>query len=503
MSDTEVEVESFPRLESPPLLNYLRQEIPLEDLRDYASPKRIRSIDFVKGLAIILIMMAHISEVWLDNDWVYVYGMMFCVMDVFGPSLFVFLSALSVVFSIKNKQGKVHPKILRNQIFSRGASIIVIGMILNLFWLNQGAVEYRPAFPLSLWGWNILMFLGFSQVFSYYALKLKKKFRIVIGIIIIFVSMPLRQFLVDYKDENLGVWIAHFIITSPAPQLPLFPWLSVCFISTIFGEYLYDAMKKGTDNAYTGLFRIFIIWGVLFVIIGLIVPSISFGFPPKISWGWELQTANTMSINEYPHLYLLEIMNKQKYYEFQGIPLFLIRSTTANMFYNLGAALLIIGIFFKLIDIKKKENNFTRMLTYYGKVSLSLFLLHFVFITLFIRQFNMVVYPFIIVAYVGFWGFTMYVWNEYGKGIGSPEWIMVQISRVGQKTSEKVVKELRRTESLIKNFTILILPDKVITQMEKFIQEKKDKKLEKLREREERKKLKKLHDKLGYDIDKD
>ncbi|MFX1260207.1 MAG: hypothetical protein ACFFAN_20340 [Promethearchaeota archaeon] len=51
------ESESGTLLESPPLFNYLRQEIPLEDIRDYASPKCIKSIDFTKGFAIIFIIM--------------------------------------------------------------------------------------------------------------------------------------------------------------------------------------------------------------------------------------------------------------------------------------------------------------------------------------------------------------------------------------------------------------------------------------------------------------
>ncbi|MFW9897953.1 MAG: heparan-alpha-glucosaminide N-acetyltransferase domain-containing protein [Candidatus Thorarchaeota archaeon] len=498
MSQSEVLLDWTSPLQSPPLFNYLRQEIPIEDLRDYASPRRIKSIDFVKGLAIILIMMAHVSEAWLDSDWVYIYAMMFCIMDVFGPSLFVFLSALSVVFSIKKKQGKVHPKIIRNQILSRGASIAVIGMIINLAWLNQGPADYRPFFPLSLWGWNILMFLGFSQVFSYYALKLTKKWRIIIGLTIIFISMPLRQFLIYYREDYLIVWILHFIITSPAPQLPLFPWLSICFLSTIFGEYLYEAMIEGTEDAYVGLIRIFLFWGVIFIIFGVIAPSISLGLPPKISWGWELQTTETMNMNEYPHLYVLGIMNQQKYYKFLGIPLFLIRSTTANMLYNLGAALLIIGIFFYIIDLKNKENNFTSMLIYYGKISLSLFLIHFIFILIFVSQFSIVVFPFVILAYVGLMGFSMYIWNEYGNGVGSPEWVMIQISRIGQKTGEQVKRELRKTEDLIKNFTKMIMPKKTLQKMEDFIAERKEKRLEKIRKQELRKKRKKLEDRVGH-----
>jgi hypothetical protein len=45
------------------------------------------------------------------------------------------------------------------------------------------------------------------------------------------------------------------------------------------------------------------------------------------------------------------------------------------------------------------------------------------------------------VAYCGFLGLMMYIWMEYFNGVGSPEWIMVQLGKVGQKTEEFVKKE--------------------------------------------------------------
>jgi uncharacterized membrane protein len=99
-----IENEFGTATESPPLFNYLQELIPLEDIRDFASPKRIGSIDFVKGFAIVFIILAHSAAIWLDIENRYLYGLLFTVLDFLGPSLFVFLSALSVIFSIKNKQ---------------------------------------------------------------------------------------------------------------------------------------------------------------------------------------------------------------------------------------------------------------------------------------------------------------------------------------------------------------------------------------------------------------
>ncbi|GAH09390.1 unnamed protein product [marine sediment metagenome] len=36
----------------------------------------------------------------------------------------------------------------------------------------------------------------------------------------------------------------------------------------------------------------------------------------------------------------------------------------------------------------------------------------------------------------------MYIWNEFYKGVGSPEWLMGQIGRFGQKKGKTVKKEV-------------------------------------------------------------
>ncbi|MFX1502293.1 MAG: heparan-alpha-glucosaminide N-acetyltransferase domain-containing protein [Promethearchaeota archaeon] len=430
---TEIETES------PPLFNYLMQEIPLEDIRDYASPRRIQSIDFLKGFAIIFVILAHTAQYWLDAGSRYLYGLLFALLDILGPSLFVFLSALSVIFSIKRKEGIINPKIIRNRIFTRGIVMILIGMLTNLVAIVDGKVI------LVIFGWNIITFIGFSQIFSYYILKLKKKWRIIIGLIIIIFSPALRAILYEGKEAgNLILGFFHYVVTSPTPHLTLLPWVSICFISTIFGEYIFEAMNKGTKDAYVGLFRIFLVWGIIFIIIGIFGPFPSFGF--------ELQTPDTMigGLAEYPHLELLEITQNQSYFKIPGMPLFLIRGTSANMFYNQGAALTIIALFFYLIDIKKKKNDLTNMVRYLGKVSLSLFLIHFLFIPLFSQQLGIPLYLTIVLSYVGFLGIFMYIWMEYAKGIGSPEWLMVMLGRIGEKSGQAVKKTTKKMYAKIK-----------------------------------------------------
>lgn len=409
------------------LFNYLKEEIPIEDIRDYSSPERLESIDFVKGFAIIMIMLAHVSFSWFNDDWIFLHGFLFAILDFLGPSLFIFLSSLSVVFSVRKKKGKLPEKAIRARVFSRGGMIIFIGVLINLG--SVGTTQYP--FPLNLWGWNIIMFIGFSQIFSYYALKIRKKRRALVGIFIIFISEPLRNALYLSKDQDLLVWIAHYIITSPEATTPLLPFLSICFITTIFGEYLYEAMIKGTKDEYYHFFYITLFWGVVMAIFGFIT-------------GFEAMPPGSVPLSEYSHFRLLEIANKQDYIYYPGMWLFLIRGKFANMWYNIGWAFIVVSICFYIVDIKKvKENIFSSMLFYYGKISLSLFLFHYVFITLFFRQFDLIIFIPVFLSYAGFLGIAFYIWFEYFNGVGSPEWIMIQLGRVGQKTEEAIVKEAK------------------------------------------------------------
>jgi uncharacterized membrane protein len=417
-----IENEFGTATESPPLFNYLQELIPLEDIRDFASPKRIGSIDFVKGFAIVFIMLAHSAAIWLDSENYYLYGVLFALLDFLGPSLFVFLSSLSVIFSIKNKQNILPPKVIRMRIFSRGIMIILIATIYNITSLSL--YPFNIPFPFNLWGWNILMFIGFSQIFSYYALKISKLYRGIIGILIVLLSNPIRDliFVPGLEAGNLGVITIHYIVIGPNPMVPLLPGLAICFISTIFGEYLYEAMNKGTHDAYVGLFRIFMIWSIILILVG-------------IGLGFQLFNRDIIlgGVSEYPNIALLDIANAPININIPGMPEFLIRGRGPNMLYNLGAALLVISISFYFIDIKKKYGNFVKMLVYYGKVSLSLFFVHQIFLGLFSRQFGLALFLINNLTYVGLMGFLMYIWMQYANGVGSPEWLMAAVGRIGKK----------------------------------------------------------------------
>ncbi len=385
--------------------------------------RRIRSIDFVKGLAILFIVLAHISVIWFSPEWVFLFGTVYLFLDILGPSLFIFLSALSVIFSIRRKQYRLPENVIRNRILTRAILFLLVGIFLgnSLNGFNPSINREYP-FPLSLWGWDILVFIGFSQLVSYYIVKLSKFNRLIIALIIILASEPLRAFLFFGRNLNPFFWILNYIITSPAPHVMLLPWIGTIFLSSIFGEYLYDAMIDGSKGAYRDLLRNFTCYGFILLLFGM------------ISGFMLINPLDTEFIPLFPQVnHYYYYLNQQDFIEITALPLFLIRSTFSFMWYSLGAALLIIAISFYFLDIKKKDNIFIDMLIYYGNISLSLYIIHFAWAFLYRGQFPIYFFPFVMVGYLAFLAFLLYFWNKYAGGIGTPEWLVIQMGKLGQK----------------------------------------------------------------------
>jgi hypothetical protein len=88
---------------------------------------------------------------------------------------------------------------------------------------------------------------------------------------------------------------------------------------------------------------------------------------------------------------------------------------------------------------------------------------------------------------MGFMGIFMYVWMEYFKGVGSPEWIMVVLGKIGEKTEEKTVELTKKTEEFIVKETKLIAKktEELIAKERKVIGDKTKETVKKPKEPEE------------------
>jgi len=377
----------------------------IEDPKPYL---RIHSIDFLKGFSVSIIVLIYTADAWLDKDSRVFYGFLCLFLDVFGILIFIFLFSLTVIFWWKKKMGINPDKTIRNEILYRALILIILGMVFNI-------IFYRNIpFPLNLWTWNILIYMGCAYVICYYAVRLSRGVRWIIGFFIFFITTPIREILIIMKDNSPVFMIIHYIIISPNPEVPFLPYIALCFFSTIFGERILESMLLESKEAYLDVFRTLIIFGFIFILLSII-------------YGYELVTPNNLDSSDYPQIKLIPIIQNQGIIKIDGVPGFFIRGTAPNLFYGLGISLLLLGAAIYLIDIKKVHNKFIRVFTFLGNRALTVFLIHFIGLLFFLKSISFLIFLPLFFLFIVFLGFIVYIWNKFGKGFGTVEWAMSKL----------------------------------------------------------------------------
>ena len=369
---------------------------------------RIHSIDFLKGFSLCIIILTHIADAWIIQDSRCFYAALYVFLDPFGVSLFIIMHSITVIFWWKKKMGINPDKSIRNEILSRAFFLFGLGILFNIFSLKEAP------FPLNLWGWNVFMFIGFSYIICYYSIRLSRGARWIIGFLIFYITTPIREFLVNYRENNDIIAFIHFIVVSPNPEVTFLPYAALCFFSTIFGERILESMLLESKKAYLDTFRALITFGIIFL-------SIS------IFYGYGFVDDKILDPSDYPQIEVIPILQNNGF-NIIRIPGFLIRGTAPNLFFGLGIALLSLGISFYLLDIEKFQNYFIKILCVYGNFSLTLYLIHYIGILIFYRQLSIAVFIILFFIYIIILGFLIFLWHKFFHGIGSLEWMLTKIA---------------------------------------------------------------------------
>ena len=199
--------------------------------------KRFWEIDFLRGLAIIMMIVFH-----LLYDLTYFGG---CDLNLhYGfwlyfayatATIFIFLVGVSLTLSftrankIQNSGQKLYLKYLK-----RGLRIFSWGLIITLMtW-----IFLRDGFVL----FGILHLIGISIILAYPFLKLRY-WNLLLGIAFISLGIYLKNFTFGFLWLVwLGFMPDHFYTVD---YFPIFPWFGVVLIGVFFGNLLYpDYTRK-------------------------------------------------------------------------------------------------------------------------------------------------------------------------------------------------------------------------------------------------------------------
>ena len=308
--------------------------------------------------------------------------------------------------------GRIPERTNRNLVLIQGLFMITLGIVFNLI-INSSSL-----FPQNLWGWNILVFLGFSQFISYYIFKLVRWARFAIGLIIIFFTPGVRVLLFIGKDLNPIIDIIYFVIVSPSPNFSLLPYASIAIFSTVFGEYIYESIQLDSTTANLHSTNSIRKYGMFLLICGLLLPFIDIGF---------FITGENFDPLMYPFIDAIPILKAFPTVFISGIPTFLYAGTPSNLFVSMGVGLLLIGRIYYRKDILHKKKLKLNILSIFGKNSITLFFLQFIFLPLFYQKLPILMSISILIAYIVLLGFLLYLWQEHGKSIPSFDWMLNKI----------------------------------------------------------------------------
>ncbi|MCP4760315.1 MAG: hypothetical protein GY870_00945, partial [archaeon] len=249
-------------------------------------------------------------------------------------------------------------------------------------------------------------------------------------------GMDYKNFEFSHLSNPFG--FLYFLIFNPMNGEPFLPWIIIPFAVAGVGENLSKMVKDGSKDKYIEFNRKVFKEGLILISVGIIL-----GFRYTTDdLGWGLIDGFNNSIN----ILFTDIVGISS----QGnlsVPEFLIHSTTANMFYNLGVGYLLLALCFYICEIKGHKGKIVKFLSFYGKVSLSIYILHILLGGIFLGK--LIFDVFIYVAFIIFaLYYIMKVWAYKFDMKFTPEFFIIAFGTayVNKKKAirEKISKKIEK-----------------------------------------------------------
>ena len=203
------------------------------------NPDRFIEIDMIRGLAIILMIFAHL--LW-DLDY---FGIMplnnqfYSIMQKTVTPFFFLLVGIGLIVSkkrIENMPLKAEKTYYTNLIL-RGLKIFSLGMILTTATLI--AIPGRPVL------FGVLHCIGFSMILSVPFLKYRN-YTPLFALLFIFMGSLVSQYSIEAPTIfHLAVGLHQtnvFLYT--VDYFPLLPWFGVCLLGVVVGDILYSGNER-------------------------------------------------------------------------------------------------------------------------------------------------------------------------------------------------------------------------------------------------------------------
>lgn len=310
--------------------------------------KRLKGIDIFRGFIMVAMIFVHLRDWWIIGgaNATFSYITRPFIDRTFAPA-FMFSAGISTCISYNNRLKKISEEyshhILRNEYILRAVIIGIIGLIYNIF----VAIMYLD--PSMIWTWFMLFSIGFSLLMAWPLLKTSKMFKITVGLLIIIANEILFWFLVPYIGQiNFYGFMYHIFFNSLALD-PILESFFFLLIGIVIGELIVEIFNiEDQVDRRRALKK------------KLLIPSLIIGGALII------------------------------YTSFFIFPLFFNNIGFYWIYFSMGICLVLNSVLLTLeeYDIFKTKRSY-KFLFYFSYYSLSVYLFHYIFFFIFMRQLNL------------------------------------------------------------------------------------------------------------------
>jgi uncharacterized membrane protein len=196
---------------------------------------RIWEIDFLRGIAIILMIFFHII---FDLNFHSVTNFnissgLFFFIGRLSALMFIFIAGISLSISYSRVKNKFNKNDILKKFFKRGLKILFLGIVISFitfFYITEGFIIF-----------GVLHFIGISIILSLLFIRYTYM-NFLFGLFFIIIGFYLRLFTFDfYFLIPLGFVPNNFWTVD---YFPLFPWFGVILIGIFIGNLIYPDFER-------------------------------------------------------------------------------------------------------------------------------------------------------------------------------------------------------------------------------------------------------------------
>ena len=205
--------------------------------------KRIKSIDTLRGFAIICMFLYHIQSWWIRDTDLWFTDVMYSSYAILGTTGFLFISGVSIALSYRSRMYRI--EVLKDMSYTRvklsyylrASFIFIIAIIYNL------AIAIVMDESPRIWTWFILLTVSVSLFIAWPLFKTSKSLRILIAIVLWIVDQFLVVFLVQFQGQSNFFGILFHVLYNTLDQDPFITFFTFFLIGTVIGDLIHDILQ--------------------------------------------------------------------------------------------------------------------------------------------------------------------------------------------------------------------------------------------------------------------